>query len=121
MLVSTAQAAEPPSSCQGLLSDPEVYAKVKDAVRYTIVFNSGSRSTSDKIFSDLAHWLEPDFWLEREATLDTRLQKIRSEIDSPQVREQIIACYPSLDKFLHPEAAKQAEAASQAEAAKQAE
>ncbi len=57
IFVSTAQAAEPPS-CQGLLLDPEVYERVKDAVIYTLLFNAGSESAPDKIFSDLAHWLE---------------------------------------------------------------
>jgi hypothetical protein len=122
MLISTARAAEPPSSCQGLLSDPDVYGAVKDAVVYTIVFNDGLGASSDKIFSDLGYWLDGKlFWLEDESTLPTRLKKIISEIDSAEIREQITACYPNLDKFLHPEAAKQAEAARLAEAAKRAE
>jgi hypothetical protein len=83
IFVSTAQAAQPPTSCQGPLSDPEVYEKVKDAVIYTLVFNAGSESTSDKIFSDLAHWLEGDAFLP--PSLYTRLQKIRSDMDSPQI------------------------------------
>jgi hypothetical protein len=67
MLVSTAQAAQPPS-CQGLLSNPGVYAKVKDAVTYAILFNRGSEPSPDKVFSDLA--LEDgSIWLERESTL----------------------------------------------------
>jgi hypothetical protein len=122
MFVSTVQAAQPQPSCQGLLSDPEVYAKVEGAVLYTVVVNNGSGSTSDKIFSDVAHWLEAEsIWLEGESQLYTRLQKIRSEIDSAQMREQIRACYPNLDNLLDPEAAKQAVAAKRAEAAKQAE
>jgi hypothetical protein len=122
MLISTAHAAEPPSSCQGLLSDPDVYGAVKDAVVYTMVFNQGSRASSDKIFSDLGYWLDRKLiWLEDEPTLLARLQKIISEIDNADVREKITNCYPGLDKFLHPAAAKQAEAVKQAEAAERAE
>src|SRR6476660_6990080 len=118
MLISTARAAEPPSSCQGLLSDPDVYGAVKDAVVYTIVFNDGLGASSDKIFSDLGYWLDGKlFWLEDESTLLTRLKKIISEIDTAETREQITACYPNLDKFLHPEAAKRAEAANSKETA----
>jgi hypothetical protein len=92
MFVSTAQAAQPPSSCEGLLSDPEVYAKVEGAVVYTLVVNNGSRSNDDKIFSDMAHWLEDDFIGPKgKSRLYTRLQDIRSAIDSTQMREQITA------------------------------
>jgi hypothetical protein len=121
-LVSTAQAAQPPSSCQGLLSDPEVYDQVKSAVNYAIVFNRGAEPSPDKIFGDLGHWLEDgSSWLKRESTLYTHLRKIRSEIDSGEMRDQIAACYPYLDRFLHPEVAKKAEAARQAEVLRQAE
>src|SRR5262249_28961881 len=120
MIVSASQ-AESPSTCQGLLSDPEVYAKVMDAVNSTLVENNGYRVTSDKIFSNLADWINALSWLEEKPTLYTRLQKIWSTMDSAQTREQIIACYPNLDKFLHPEAAKQADAAKHVGAEKQAE
>jgi hypothetical protein len=106
---STAQAGQPPSSCQGLLSDPDVYEKVKSAVTYAIVFDRGFEPSPDEIFSDLAHWLEDrSIWLERESTLYTQLRKIRSEIDSAEMRGQIAACYPNLDRFLHPDVAKKA-------------
>ena len=122
MLMSTAQAGEPPSSCQGLLSDRDLYAAVNDAVVYTMVFNDGSRASSDKIFSDLGYWLERKLiWLENEPRLLTRLKKIISETDSTEMREQLTACYPNLDKFLHPEAARRAETAERAEAEKRAE
>ena len=122
MLISTAHAGEPPSSCQGLLSDRDLYAAVNDAVVYTMVFNHGSRASSDKIFSDLGYWLERKLiWLEDDPTLFTRLKKIISEINNAEIREQITDCYPGLDKFLHPAAAKQAEAVKQAEAAERAE
>lgn len=120
MIVSASQ-AQSPSTCQGLLSDPEVYAKVMDAVNSTLVENNGYRVTSDKIFSNLADWINALSWLEEKPTLYTRLQKIWSTMDSAQTREQIIACYPNLDKFLHPEAAKQADAAKHVGAEKQAE
>ena len=122
MLISTAHAAEPPSSCQGLLSDREVYAAVNDAVVYAMVRNHGSRASSDKVFSDLEYWLDRKLiWLEHESTLLTRLKKIISETDSTQMREQLTACYPNLDKFLHPEAARRKEAAERADAVKRAE
>ena len=122
MLISTAHAGEPPSSCKGLLSDRDLYAAVNDAVVYTMVFNHGSSAGSDKIFSDLAYWLERKLiWLEDEPILVTRLNKITSEINNADIREQITDCYPGLHKFLHPTAAKQAEAVKQAEAAERAE
>ena len=122
MLISMAHAGEPPSSCQGLLSDRDLYAAVKDAVVYTMVFNHGSGASSDKIFSDLGYWLERKLiWVEDDPTLFTRLKKIISEINNSEIREQITDCYPGLDKFLHPAAAKQAEAVKQAEAAERAE
>jgi hypothetical protein len=128
MLASTAQAAQPPSSCHGALSDPEVYAKVKDAVTYAMVVHRGSESPPDEIFGNVSHWLEGmTFWLDSGSTLYTRLQKIRSEMGRAETREQITACYPDLNLVLHPEAArravatKQAEAAERAEAARQAE
>jgi chemotaxis protein histidine kinase CheA len=120
--VNAAQAAQPPPSCQGLLSDPQIHEKVKGAVNYAIIFNRGSEPSPDKVFSDLAHWLEDGLiWLERDSTLYRQLQKIRSEIDSGEMREQITACYPYLDRFLHPEVAKKEAAARQAEAVRQAE
>src|SRR6476659_3889914 len=87
MLISTAHAGEPPSSCQGLLSDPEVYAKVKDAVVYTMVFNGSGMVSSDKIFSDLRYWLERKLiWVENDPTLYTRLKKIISDINNAEIR-----------------------------------
>jgi chemotaxis protein histidine kinase CheA len=120
--VNTAQAAQPPSFCRGLLSDSQIYERVKGAVNYAIVFNRGSEPSTDKVFSDLAHWLEDGLiWLERDSTLYRQLRKIRSEIDSGEMREQITACYPYLDRFLHPEIAKKEAAARQAETVRQAE
>jgi hypothetical protein len=84
--------------------------------------SNGSRASSDEIFSDLGYWLDRKLiWLEDEPTLLTRLKKIISETDSTEMREQLTACYPKLDKFLHPEAARRAEAAERAEAVKRAE
>jgi hypothetical protein len=121
LFVSTAQAGQPPS-CQGLLSDPLVYERVAGAVNYAIIFNRGSERAPDEIFGDLAHWLEDrSSWLQPESALYARLKTIWSGMDSAEMREQITACYPSLDRYLHPEAARQAEATRQAKAAKQAD